>query len=270
MDEQSLRSFLTEFGSALVTAIKSGSTSLAPTHLPTIKPFCGRKDDNLTAWLFQVSDLFDSKNMTIQERLKAVSAYLGEGALQWYLNIRQGAERDPFLAIKSWDEFKNRIKSTFDVANSPFAIRRRIRYLRQDKSVHEYTTAFRGLIGQINDMNENDQILNYIEGLQDPIKNELIYRQPKSLNEAIELAQLYESAKGKKKHFEAAAMPNVQSFSDLRGDTRASPMEIGSIKQSKSKIRCSHCRLWGHSEPECRRKNPSRNFRLNHQLLPWR
>lgn len=254
MDEQSLRSFLTEFGSALVSAIKSGSTSGPSAPLPIIKPFCGRKDDNLTAWLFQITDLFDSKNMLVHERLKAVSAYLGEGALQWYLNTRQAAEKDPFLAIKSWDEFKSRIKSTFDVANSPFSIRRRIRYLRQDKSVLEFTTNFRGLVGQINDMNENDQILNYIEGLQESIRNELIYRQPKSLNEAIELAQLYEAAKEKRKYPEPISFTKAQYAPDLRAESRGAPMEIGTVKQGKTKARCAYCRMWGHSESDCRKK----------------
>jgi hypothetical protein len=259
MDEKSLRSFLTEFGSALVSAIKDGTTNSSPAPAAHVKPFCGKRDDNLTSWLFQVSDIFDSRNISLQDRLKYVSGYLGENALQWYLNLRQAAEKDPFQAIGSWDEFKAKIKSAFDTANSPFAIRRRIRCLMQDKSVQEYVASFRSLVGQLQDMHENDQILHFIEGLREGIKNELLYRQPRDLNEAIHLALVFESSKTPSKHLDHFRQQRIDKNYGSIDRLTSAPMEIGALKQIKSKVRCEFCRHFGHKEQDCRKKKAAQS-----------
>src|ERR1041384_845931 len=61
-------------------------------------------------------------------------------------------------------------------------------------SVTEYTTRFLNTVGQITNMNELDQIENYIEGLKPVTKKELRIKNPQTMAEAIEAASNYDSA----------------------------------------------------------------------------
>ena len=63
-----------------------------------------------------------------------------------------------------------------------------LRCLKQTSSVREYTTHFQDIVGQITNMSEMDQLIQYIDGLKPATKTEVSLHAPATLAETITLA----------------------------------------------------------------------------------
>lgn len=216
------------------------------------------------AWSFQVTDMFDAQKLELQDRLRWVTQMLADSALQWYLNLRQSIGKGNADNFKSWEDFLARIRDSFEPPNTEFHLRRNLRQLKQNSSVQEYVFSFRNIVGQIANMSEEDMILNFVEGLKDDIKAELIYRCPPKLDEAIRLAVSFDHAKSsgrrqdltKQLPVERAPQPEV---------VETVPMEVSNVENKPRKTpRCYKCKTIGHFANNCHKKKPYRgNFRNN-------
>mgnify|MGYP001205308799 CR=1 FL=1 len=105
--------------------------------LNSIRPFSGQKGENLLAWSFQTTDVFDAYKVCLEDRLRLVSGLLRDAALQWYLNLRQNINKEREDAIVSWDDFLRRIHLSFDPPNSDLELRRQLRSLRQTSTIED-------------------------------------------------------------------------------------------------------------------------------------
>lgn len=72
-----------------------------PPVLTGIKPFCGKRGENLISWSFQVTDMFDAQKLELQDRLRWVTQMLADSALQWYLNLSQSIGKGNAKKFKS-------------------------------------------------------------------------------------------------------------------------------------------------------------------------
>ncbi len=211
----------------------------------SIPVFHGRKDENLISWIFQVSDLFEAMGVDVDNRLKLVSGYLGGAALQWYLNIRTLMSDNQKAPYTDWKEFIDELKSAFIRPNNQFHLRRELRNLKQKSSMNDYVFQFRNLVGQLKNMSEEDLVLNFVEGLKDKTKEEVIYRAPVTLDSAIKMAVDFDSAKfnGIRKTWEQ---------SEARESNGTVPMDISYANKDVSKRgRCHKCKQFGHWKAEC-------------------
>lgn len=147
-------------------------------HLPKIHEFSGAEKDNLTAFIFQTTDIFNARKMPLEERLVAVTGYLSGNALQWYLQIRKDIKAGERANFPSWEGFTASLKDAFEPACTPMALRIRLRQLRQVGSLSSYISLFRNISGQLDDISKFDLIVYFMEGLRPDIRSEIVYRSP--------------------------------------------------------------------------------------------
>lgn len=227
--------------------------------LSGIKPYCGKKSENLVAWCFQVSDMFDARCLDLQDRLRWVTPMLSDAALQWYLNVRQSIGKGTATNFTSWENFLQRLRDNFEPPNSDLHLRRQLRHLKQSGDIQEYVFLFRNIVGQIVDMSELDLVVNFIEGLRESTKTELVYRSPKTLEDAVRLAIAFDEAKlvGKNSPMRSPALErSEQSASNV-----PVPMEIGNLEKNRRRNRKGKCYVCGapdHMSPACPKRKDDR------------
>lgn len=242
-------------GQTIAEALKDSKSSLNSPQIPPIRPYSGNRSENLTAFIFQISDVFDSRRLPLEDRLKAVTGLLSDSALQWYLQRRSDIQAKHVQPFATWDAFIGALRAAFEPSSTPMALRRQLRHLKQTGHIQDYICSFRNIIGQIKGMHPLDQVLSFTEGLKEHTRNELVYRDPSSLEEAINLATLFDSCKfprGNTQH-------NRQTEQSLDSQSSYTAMEIGSVKKTPrdKRKKCSFCNFFGHEEKECRKKQAS-------------
>lgn len=261
-----LNAFMSALGQTLIVALKEGNNKSLSLPQQNIKPFSGCKSDNLTSFIFQVSDLFDSRKLSLDDRLVAITSFFSDNALQWYLQVRKSIQDGSRPRFGSWESFIVCLKRAFEPPSTPMLLRRQLSTLKQTGSIHEYVEKFRNITAQITDMNPLDTIHYFIEGLRDQTKTELYYRDPSSIDEAIHLASLFDSSKfGSKPGFQKPRHQIHQQITNAESPQNVGPMpmEIGSLNRpprntssnfSSKKKKCTYCNFFGHIEQECRKK----------------
>ncbi|CAF1505899.1 unnamed protein product, partial [Didymodactylos carnosus] len=156
--------------------------------------FYGKELENVNTWLFQVEEIFKVKNVQGEQQLHYVSTLLREAALQWWHNERKQINDNRGPPIRTFDEFKIRIKSNFQAPHHQQMLRRQLRSLRQTRNVQTYVYDFRNILGQIDSMDEMDKVMYFQEGLRGRAKAEVGYRAPTTLNDAIQVAITFDTA----------------------------------------------------------------------------
>ena len=94
------------------------------------------------------------------------------------------------------------------------------------------------LLGQISKMEERDKIHYFVKGLYTEIGNNVEFRTPTTLVDAIQIASSYDLSFGKQHH-----QPN--------------------INRASLRPRCIHCKTANHKSDDCRHKNistPNKNY----------
>ena len=144
----------------------------------------------LNAWLFAIEqyctvvDLVDGS-----DRVKLAVSRLEKDALTWW---RQYVVANPAaLTALDWDDFRSAIEAAFDDVDKELKLRRRLVGLRQTKSVHEYTKMFRTIVLELGSKAPDDAglVFQYIEGLKDAVKMQVLLQRPTVLSEAEQLAE---------------------------------------------------------------------------------
>ena len=235
----------------------SGGVSL---QLPA---YSGSEDELVSIWILKMEEIFTAKNVNEDKKVASAVAGLSGGALSWYL-----AEKKDLLKLSGtddqsgeyikWEIFVGKIKEAFPVHNEQMLLRRMLRSLKQRGPVSAYAAQFRVLLGLIVDMNDFDAMMHFIEGLRVETKEEVLYRSPKSLKEAIRTASEFDSAfyssLNMKRYFSHIDHPSGQntaklmqnyprssSVSPRRTESNTDPMEI--------------CNLQGEPAPYYRSRN---------------
>lgn len=214
--------------------------------IPRPPIYHGYSNENVSTWIFQLESYFNLRGISGLHRLSYLPSFLDKHALLWFQQLMQAITTKSRTPYDTWEDFLEDLKHQFLPANLQQLLRKRLRYLKQKGHVLEYTNQFRGILSQISSMQEDDKINYYIEGLQPAAKNELYYRNPQYLEEAINIANSFYSSS-------VHPLPTRQFPNESRA-----PMELGSIKAtsaaSKQSYYCSFCRKRGHNIEYCREK----------------
>lgn len=282
-----MNAFFANLSEVLVRAVREGrsdkeessSSSQVITVPVKIDPFCGRPNENLQKWIFQLTDMFDSKKVALRDRLKLVSAYLDGHALQWYISVRQAVEENHRNPFQSWDEFITNMRLTFDRTDGPLYIRRRLRSLRQTSSVYAYINEFRDLAGQLPDPNENDLLVDFIEGLKDSLRRDLLCRSPVTLNEAVKMATNLDNAQpglsNRNSQFRKPEKfhPSQERQNAVTKKQEIVDMELGTLNGGKQRNpngkKCSFCKKNGHTVSECWKKGAEKELNMVGVKTDW-
>jgi hypothetical protein len=182
----------------------------------------------------------------------AISNLAGR-AKNWALGLKL---RDPYC-FGSYEEFKAKLKATFEPPKSEFRARTEFLDLRQIKrDIHAYAQLARYLVSCIvsQPIDDQTQVVAFMKGLVDgPIKTHLFREYPETLEDAISIA-LQEDFSLQQ------AYVHSSSYRPARRQESGGPepMDLSYVAASqarppanKSKSACHRCGKPGHYAYEC-------------------
>jgi transposase InsO family protein len=223
--------------------------------------YSGLPNENPKTWLKQMEEGFIAERVLDGNRRVAYAASSLRGpALEWWSTVE---------TFSSWNEFKQLLIAEFTPDNLQQLLRRKLQNLKQGRSILTYVTQFRDLIGQIENMTELDKVHFFVEGLRHKTKQELHYRSPTTVSDAVHIATKFETAQfgtegtgSKSSHYFDQSRPREGNSSrPLRnhGGGRQStfgpiPMELDALVRDRSAIKCFSCGNPGHIARNCQKK----------------
>ncbi|KAJ0079632.1 hypothetical protein Patl1_22796 [Pistacia atlantica] len=141
-------------------------------------------------------DLRTTNVQSEQERVNIATGYLEDHAIAWWqrkhAEIVQGT-----CIINTWELLKCEIKKQFYPSNVAYEARKKMRELKHTRPISRYVDEFSKLMLQVDNMNSEDLLFNFMEGLQPWAQRELQRRQVTNISTAlIEANILVEFRKG--------------------------------------------------------------------------
>ena len=97
-------------------------------------------------------------------KVRTAAYFLTDDAMLWWR--RKRADMDKGLCtIATWEDFKKELKKQFFPENVVYAARKKLRELKHKTTISNYVRDFTSLMLQIPDMNNEDLLFNFIDGL---------------------------------------------------------------------------------------------------------
>ena len=204
-----------------------------------IPDFHGRPAEDINNWLFIVRQNLEAACISISRKTLVASGYLRDSALQWY------RRRIQELGELTYEEFEEGLKSMFLPHNYQEVLRTKLDNVKQRGRLDEYINEFMNIMNQIMEMSEVDKIHAFKRGLAAKTRAEIGYVAPKSLQEAIEKAQGYDS-----NYFAEHAWKNSYHQMDV---------SFSKSTEEKRLKHCKFCKRRGHEISECFKKKAKAN-----------
>jgi uncharacterized protein YerC len=135
-------------------------------------------------------------------------------------------------------------------------LRNLLRNLKQPGPIATYVNEFTDLIGQIDDMGELDKVVNFTDGLKEPLRRELLKQRPDTLAESILIAENTHDALqfGEPTSYvnEIRTKANGNSTAmELDNVERYAPNHRQQRNSEQSVQRCYNCSGFGHIARNC-------------------
>jgi hypothetical protein len=165
----------------------SQMTSVIPSKYKRarINEFYGKDNENVSDFLFLLETSFTADRIHDEDKVGIAVGYLREAPLAMY---RRLISQGPL----TWTQFKDRMMKAYQPFNKEMEFRERLQKLRQNGKFSEYLRQYSLLINQITNMSEMDQIHFFQNGLNFNTAMEVKIARPKTLTEAIDIAQAYD------------------------------------------------------------------------------
>jgi hypothetical protein len=151
-----------------------------------LEKFNGKNDITIANWCNLVDAVFSVEEWTGTQKVVIASLQLSGAAATWYDNAKSG-ENPP----KTWPELKNALVQRFGGSRSAAVARLEIARLRwrEEQDLEEHIAKFMALRSNITNATE-DELVSYLRQTLPPdYLSDSLYRDPKSLNDAIAFAR---------------------------------------------------------------------------------
>ena len=224
-----------------------------------VSKFKAVEGDSLARWIVELDDAIEARRIDDDAmRVTFAISNLGGRAKTWALGLKL---HDPFC-FGSLDEFKAKLKRTFEPPRAEFRARAEFLDLKQGKrDIHAYAEHTRYLVSCIvsKPVDEQTQITSFIKGLADgPVKTYLFRLELETLDDAIAIALqedfslqqafVHSSAYRPPRRSDSGG-PEAMDLSYVEGDQARSTGNKGSQK-------CNRCQKLGHYAYECNAPRP--------------
>ena len=146
--------------------------------------FFGKPSENIDLWLFTTQQNMKAANIKADNRLTIASGYLREVAAQGY---RKQITTNPYL---TYDEFKAYMMKTYTAPNIKQDLIEQLNTIKFT-DLNKYISDFLFIANQTQNISEDVQIYSFRLNLPMNLKNEIKYKQPKTLDEAITIARTF-------------------------------------------------------------------------------
>jgi hypothetical protein len=213
-------------------------------------------------WLFQMKQYIELQQNDPDHSIRFAATFLQGNALLWWRNLRSNIP-------STWDAFSFALTQEFQPIDATRAARNLLADLTQTHSVAEYTAAFRILALSIPDLSPAETLHRYIFNLKPKTRMEVEIRNPRNLEEATHIANLYDTITFNRNshqpnvtHLQANRTPTVHHTS-----TTTTPMDLSAVASLvtrrlpkltpaeydhlKATGGCFRCRQKGHLAQNC-------------------
>ena len=181
---------------------RNGQASAPRLDLPKIPlpdTFNGTNGPAVDSWIHGMekqftyhAHLFPSE----ERKIAYASNYLNRLSSAWLTNLNVELARPGRVPIASWVELTEHMRERFQPMQSATIARQKLDVFVQKTSVQAYVDHFYSCMIYIKDMNEADQIYQFLRGLKSSIRLEVMRQTPDTVNEAINCAVKAESYLG--------------------------------------------------------------------------
>lgn len=134
--------------------------------------------------------------------------------------------------MTSWTEFRSAFLFRFSPSDTSRIARLKLHTVEQRSSVADYNAAFFNQMELIHDMSAADQVMQYILGLKQNIRNDVDRENPTTLTDAMHLAQRDDTRMYNLNRYTHNHMKSRSGYGGGRSNNsyqQTSPMELGSM-----------------------------------------
>lgn len=225
----------------VVTHVAAAAPHRLHVKLPPPTSFTGNTSivdgrNSPDAFMKELERYFLLCGVTAQQQVAYAAMFLKGTAATWW------DKHEVQFQHLTFDQFKEKFLDRFRPIETSLTARMRLRTLKQKGSVESYNNIFARTMESITDMAEYDQILQYMEGLQADIRQQVVLQNPDTLDKAMVLAVRVETFTSSRRSFAANNRSNfntgrgyhssapASSSSGHSGAQQSAPMELGNIE----------------------------------------
>ena len=190
--------------------------------------YAAHQSQDVNEWLDKVEIVFRAKSIfDLRSRLCWLRPHLDGQAGDFYDQITLDR---PSV---SWADFRDIFSKRFSFRAGMYQHRNTLENLRlQGEDIDGYNLEFRRLKRLLPDMSVQDALYNYERGLSKDLKVELFTKNPSTVEEAMEIARIWQLAHSSK----VFEISHFQPIS-FHGRSSSTPMEINQAYGSRSRSR---------------------------------
>ena len=224
------------------------------------------KYSELENWMQGVETYLETKGMLEDKRaIPFVSTLLSGAAATWWryhkISVRNGISHK----LENWEEFREAILAHFRPENAERLAREKLQRCTQQGSVRDFNQRFQLLMVEIPEMHEKDRVYQYLTGLKSAVRLQVELHYPRTLREAMELAELsdstlYRAQQGNKPPANNANRGHQQNRNRPNNNRnvwtgkRVNVMDNRATGDGAKETRtCYYCGKAGHIKSDCRK-----------------
>ncbi|KAA8520264.1 hypothetical protein F0562_014520 [Nyssa sinensis] len=188
------------------------NTTNNPSHQHLKLSFPKFNGDDPTGWVYKAEQYFDFKNIAPDQQVQLASFHLEGIALQWHRWLTK------FRGPLTWDEFTKAVLLRFgptDYEDPSEALTR----LKQTTTIAAYQETFEKLSYRVDGLPESFLIGCFIAELRDDIRLDVKIKQPRTLTDAIGVAQSRRGTKSLTEETNPTFSLTISPI-DTKGDTQ--------------------------------------------------
>lgn len=258
-----------------------------PPKLPFPKVFDGSSTPGAVEnFVFDCEQYFMGMGTPADKQVILAAGLLGGGAKSWwrYTCLSRGGD----MTLYAWSVFSTELLSRFRAVNSTRHARDQLASIRQDGSVRTYAQKMQELALQVPGIQDAELVDRFVRGLKPRTRQEVIMREPGNFEEAVKLADRFDSLFGSaglqsgfsRPTFAHNGVRTVKAQTPITfanpalirsanpGGSGPVPMEIDALRRKPTPLTqterarlvkiggCFYCRQPGHLIAECPTKPP--------------